>query len=106
MVSSNQLSGWIPALTSLTNLDTFRVDTNQLTGNVPSVPSPSALTAGSASLCPNFLNHTPDPAWDAATGVTPWYTECIIAPFSPALLGAASRKAHGGAATFDLPMSQ
>jgi hypothetical protein len=73
----NQLTGAIPALTGLTNLQRFLVSTNQLTGNVPSVPSPSALVAGGSSLCPNSLNHMPDAAWDAATGVTPWYTDCV-----------------------------
>jgi len=91
-------------LQGLTNLQSFVVSGNQLTGNVPSIPSPNALVAGGSSLCPNFLTHTLDPAWDAATGVTPWYSNCII-PSPPALLGAASRKAHGGTGTFDLPLA-
>jgi hypothetical protein len=75
-----------------------------LTGNVPSVPSPNALVAGSSILCPNFLNHTPDPNWDAATGHSPWYTSCVGAA-PPALLSAVSRKVHGAAGTFDLGLT-
>jgi len=61
-------------------LQYFGVGGNQLTGNVPSVPTPNALLAGGSGLCPNFLNHTPDPAWDAATGGTAWYTNCAALP--------------------------
>ena len=78
-VGHNQLTGQMPALTGL-NLSVFAVENNRLTGNVPSVPVPSSLAAGASSLCPNFLNHTPAPAWDTATGVKPWYTNCISAP--------------------------
>ena len=79
-VAGNQLTGSIPALTGLTNLQYFVVAGNQLTGNVPAVPSPSALVVGQSRLCPNYLNHTADPAWDAATGVSPWYANCAAAP--------------------------
>jgi hypothetical protein len=75
-VAGNQLTGAIPALTGLTNLYGFNVNNNQLTGNVPPVPFPNALFPGSSTLCPNFLNHTPDPAWDVATGQSPWYSSC------------------------------
>jgi hypothetical protein len=68
---------------------------------LPSAPSPGALLPGSTTLCPNALNRTPDPAWDIATGKTPWYTDC-----GPAFVAASvSRKAHGAAGTFDLPLS-
>jgi hypothetical protein len=103
-VNNNQLTGTIPALTGLTNLGAFIVNNNQLTGNVPSVPSPNALAAGGSSLCPNFLIHTQDPAWDAATGDTPWFVSCTGAP-PPTLLGTVSRHVHGAAGTFDLPLS-
>ncbi len=73
----NQLTGSIPALTGLSGLNRFSVDGNQLTGNPPAVPSPDALVAGGSSLCPNSLNATADSAWDAATGQTPWYTQCL-----------------------------
>jgi len=82
-VSNNQLTGSIPELTRLTNLTSFWVNNNQLTGNVPSVPSPNALVAGGSILCPNPLNQTSNPAWDAATGYTPWYAIC--APGVPTL---------------------
>jgi hypothetical protein len=60
-------------------LRSLYVQNNQLTGNAPSVPSPDALAAGGSNLCPNYLNQTADPAWDAATGQTPWYTNCSAA---------------------------
>lgn len=70
---SNQLTGTIPTLTGLTSLQDFYVGNNQLTGVVPAAPS----TLKAASLCSNPLNTTPqptiDPAWDTATGVTPWW---------------------------------
>jgi ethanolamine utilization microcompartment shell protein EutS len=90
----------------LTNLHDFNVQNNRLTGNVPSVPIPNGLTPGHSVLCPNFLNHTPDSDWDAATGQTPWYTNCVGAVPPPTLQGAASRKVHGAAGTFDLALSQ
>ena len=105
VVESNQLTGQIPALTGLSNLRRIRVSHNQLTGNVPSVPAPNDLLAGSSSLCPNFLNQTTNAEWDIATGVTPWFANCASAPLPPALLGAASRKVHGVAGTFDLPLT-
>jgi len=76
----NQLTGPVPSLAGLTRLLAFNIAANQLTGNAPSVPVPTALQAGRSTLCPNFLNRTPDPAWDAATGQTPWYDNCEIAP--------------------------
>jgi len=65
----------------------FFVSSNQLTGNVPSVPSPNALVAGGSRLCPNLLSLTPEPAWNAATGVTPWYANCGGVPTSIKLGG-------------------
>jgi hypothetical protein len=101
-VYDNQLTGSIPALTGLTKQERILVRENQLTGNAPAVPSPSALVAGGSQLCPNLLNPTPFPEWDTATGNTPWFKFCVL---PPALVGAASRKAHGGAGTFDLPLA-
>jgi hypothetical protein len=83
----------------------FMVHANQLTGNVPSVPSPSALLPGNSLLCPNLLNPTADPAWDAATGTTPWYASCTGIATPPTLQSALSRKVHGAAGTFDLPLT-
>ncbi len=79
-VSVNQLSGSIPSLSGLTNLQNFHVDNNQLTGDVPDVPSPNNLLGHSSGLCPNYLNHTPNIAWDVATGVSPWYIACTAPP--------------------------
>jgi uncharacterized repeat protein (TIGR02543 family) len=82
-VGNNQLTGTIPSLSGLTNLMAFSVANNQLTGDVPAVPSPNNLAYGLSGLCPNYLNAASDPAWDAATGSTPWYENCT----SPATYG-------------------
>jgi hypothetical protein len=79
-VSGNRLSGPIPALTGLSHLEFLFVNDNQLTGPIPPLTGLDLLRAGGSRLCPNYLNHTPDPAWDVATGQTPWYTNCSIAP--------------------------
>jgi uncharacterized repeat protein (TIGR02543 family) len=73
----NYLTGPIPSLSGLANLMAFLVANNQLTGDVPAVPSPNNLVLGMSGLCPNNLNAASDPAWDAATGSTPWYQSCI-----------------------------
>ena len=103
-VNANQLTGPIPALTGLTNLGVFQVSYNQLSGNAPTVPSPNSLVAGGSALCPNFLIHTQIAAWDIATGDTPWFNSCTGAP-PPALLGTVSRKVHGAAGAFNLPLA-
>jgi Leucine-rich repeat (LRR) protein len=74
----NQLSGPIPSLATLTGLINFEVDHNGLSGDPPAPPS--QLDLGGSTICPNPL-HPPDPSgdihvWDAATGVTPWYSAC------------------------------
>ncbi len=79
-VSVNQLSGPIPSLAGLTHLQTFHIDHNQLSGDIPAVPNPSSLLDGNSSLCPNFLNPTPNAAWNAATGEAPWYQHCTALP--------------------------
>jgi Leucine-rich repeat (LRR) protein len=76
-VSDNQLTGSIPDLSGLTNLWVIRVSNNQLTGDVPAVPTQDNLIDGGSSLCPNKLNITGNTAWNAATGVTPWYKACM-----------------------------
>jgi hypothetical protein len=60
----------------LTNLTSFNVQNNQLTGGVPDVPSPSALLPRSSNLCPNRLTPSTNAAWDTATGSTPWSQQC------------------------------
>jgi hypothetical protein len=72
-VQFNQLSGPIPSLSGLPLLY-FTVGHNALSGQVPAVPYPNQLVPGLSELCPNPLDHTPDPNWDAATGVSPWYS--------------------------------
>ena len=71
--ANNLLTGPIPPLTALMYLQDFYVGSNRLTGLVPLAPPSLA----SASLCPNPLTTTSqpgiDPAWDAATGNTPWW---------------------------------
>ena len=74
--SHNQLTGTIPSLATLTHLIAIGVDYNELSGNAPAVPSPDSLLAGGSRLCPNKLMPSDDPDWDAATGVTPWYSAC------------------------------
>ena len=70
-VSKNQLSGPVPSLGA--NLNAFYVAYNSLSGPLPAAPA--SLT--SASLCPNALDTTAqpaiDPAWNAATSITPWW---------------------------------
>jgi len=61
----------------LTALSFFRVDTNHLVGALP--VAPSGLFAGLSTLCPNDFpesSYVDAPAWDAATGVAPWFTPC------------------------------
>lgn len=79
-VDNNQLSGSIPSLQGLTSLQSFLVNNNQLSGPMPGAPQPNDLMAGYSRLCPNDLNPTPDSDWDAATGITPWFTDCVNAP--------------------------
>jgi Leucine-rich repeat (LRR) protein len=84
-VEANQLSGALPTLAGLTSLRALRVRNNRLGGSVPPVPAPSALANGQSTLCPNAFDRTPDPAWDAATGETPWYAQCLAPPPTPPL---------------------
>ncbi|MDR3385729.1 MAG: leucine-rich repeat domain-containing protein [Rudaea sp.] len=74
--ATNSLSGTLPALTGLANLQTFEVGNNRLSGNIPALPSPNGLSPGLSSLCPNALNFTLNSGWDAATGLSPWYSTC------------------------------
>jgi len=78
-VGSNQLTGTIPSLSGLSHLRVFQVGNNLLNGSIPQVPTPGNLTPGFSSLCPNSLAFTPDAKWNAATGLTPWYSTCAAA---------------------------
>jgi uncharacterized delta-60 repeat protein len=77
--NNNQLSGTVPDLAGLTNLGYFNINSNQISGQLPTAPA--SLVGGGSTLCPNALAQTPDPAWDAATGSTPWYSACTDAIF-------------------------
>ncbi len=79
-VTGNQLTGPIPSLTGLTSLRYIYLHYNYLSGDVPAVPNPNGLVSGYSALCPNYLNHTTNPAWDAATPKKPWYVDCTTAP--------------------------
>jgi len=71
---NNHLTGTIPPSLSKQNyLRVFAVANNDLTGDVPPFPG---VQPYDSSLCPNRFNVREGPSWDAATGVTPWYTEC------------------------------
>lgn len=84
---SNQLTGTLPSLAGLNQLNLFSVGDNLLTGTVP-VP-PASLSPGASSLCPNSLTPAASPetatdrAWDAATGISPWSTNCTAAVTPP-----------------------
>lgn len=72
----NQLTGSIPSMSGLTALYLFNVGHNHLSGPVPIPANPSALVDGASILCPNSLTPNASAAWDAATGVAPWYSAC------------------------------
>ena len=76
-VYSNQLTGPIPDLSGLTSLQNFLVGANHLSGALPAPPS--GLLAAQSTLSPNDFpasSYVNNLTWDAATGVTPWYTPC------------------------------
>ncbi len=77
VVSRNELTGSIPSLDGLRGLQTFQVGYNQLTGLPPAPPPSLSLAVGGLwQLCPNRLTRVKSPAWDSATGTTPWYSRC------------------------------
>src|SRR6185369_940759 len=96
-VSANQLTGGIPTLDGLA-LQNFYVGANNLTGDVPAAPA--SLIAGGSSLCDNPLNHTPDPAWDAATGNSPWYANCSFTSTTTTLGSSLNPSVAGQGVTF------
>jgi len=81
---NNDLTGPIPDLTT-SNLKVFRVHNNQLSG-APASVLPASIDY--ATVCPNYLELSDDPAinaaWEAATGNQPWNEGCTSAPPAPA----------------------
>jgi hypothetical protein len=77
LLDHNEFDGPLPDLSGLASINTVRIDHNALSGPIP--PAPAALFPGVSSLCPNLFDTSPGPndaGWDAATGITPWYTDC------------------------------
>ncbi len=99
LLRDNQLTGALPAFAGTPALGVFSAQNNQLTGAIPALPAgllrlvvdgnlltgpaptaPAGLLAGQSQLCANHLTPSPSPAWDAATGDTPWHADCTPAP--------------------------
>jgi Leucine-rich repeat (LRR) protein len=81
LANDNLLTGTIPRIGSMQMLETFNVANNLLEGPPPPVvPSGlrpiNSVNGDITALCPNNLDHVESAAWDAATGVTPWYRDC------------------------------
>ncbi len=76
-VASNRLTGNLPDLTGVP-LAEFHVGGNGFAGDLPTPPA--TLLAGQSDVCDNPLTYTANPAWDAATGATPWYSRCSRVP--------------------------
>jgi len=73
--SYNQLSGTLPDLSANAALQVLNIGFNHIGGSLPN-PPPNIVPSG-ATICPNlFFPYVDDPAWDAATGSTPWYLPC------------------------------
>jgi hypothetical protein len=75
-VDGNEFFGTVPSFDALVNLNGVKIGHNAFAGDVPDVPSPDLLYDGYSELCPNAFTPSDNPAWDAATGVTPWYSAC------------------------------
>ena len=76
----NELTGTVPSLGDLTSLQYLYLGDNMLSGDLPDVPDPNNLIDANSTVCPNALTPIPNEAWDAATGVTPWYVNCGALP--------------------------
>jgi uncharacterized delta-60 repeat protein len=73
-VSENSLTGGLPDLSGNPRLFLLQVGSNQLSGALPAAPA--TLGPGGSILCPNRFLPVDDAGWDAATGVTPWWSAC------------------------------
>lgn len=77
-LADNHLVGTLPgSMTSLTELQVLQVGSNQLSGPLPEAPSFPHLVPELSSLCPNTFTFSNSPGWNLATGVSPWYLNCI-----------------------------
>ena len=74
--SNNQITGSIPSLAGAPLIQSLAVADNRLSGEAPATPNDEMQQMGESRLCPNYLDPTPNAAWDAATGSAPWYTGC------------------------------
>jgi Leucine-rich repeat (LRR) protein len=78
-VQFNRLTGPVPnVLGGLAALRHFLVAGNRLSGTLPDVPIINNLQNTGSALCPNLFVPLNDSAWDAATGQSPWWTDCPI----------------------------
>lgn len=72
-LSDNQLTAFPQDLSNEPELTSLIISNNQITGKIPAAPK----SLMDAAVCPNPLDVTPqssfDGAWDAATGVSPWW---------------------------------
>lgn len=75
------LTGPVPPLDGVRELGMCQVADNELSGPPPAAPD--SLLDSDSGLCPNHLDPVPSPAWDRATGVTPWYYGCTPARPAP-----------------------
>jgi hypothetical protein len=76
-VPANNLTGPIPDVSGLSNLIALNVGSNHLGGALPTAPN--GLVDTVSTLCPNDFpdsSYVDDAPWDAATGVSPWFTLC------------------------------
>jgi len=97
-VDTNQLTGSVPSLSGMPNLQNFFVGGNALSGLLP--PAPASLVAAGSSLCDNRLSHVDDPAWDAATGTSPWYSGCTLPATTTTISSSRNPSTTGQAVTF------
>ena len=75
-LSDNRLHGTMPSLSGVPNLAQIDIGDNAFIGEMPDVPYPDYLETGYSRLCPNMFDPIPNPDWDEAVGLVPWYAHC------------------------------
>ena len=75
-VHNNQLSGRIPDLSALSALRSLYLHNNRFDGML-SVPVSQQLYPGGSRLCPNLFDRSDNAVFDFATGMTPWWRDCV-----------------------------